>query len=81
MKKNNIDSLIEYKMVKLTFDEADFILINIKQLIENPKTVEQKNIAESIRDRILADYDKRIERSDGKTQVIKDHLSKLKETL
>tara|TARA_R110000824_G_scaffold242352_3_gene431045 strand:- start:442 stop:651 length:210 start_codon:yes stop_codon:yes gene_type:complete len=68
-------------MTKLSFPEADFILINITKLIVMSADSTERTIAENIRDKILDDYDNRISRSKKRTQNLKDHLEILKDKI
>ena len=68
-------------MTKLSFPEADFILINISRLIALSNDEHDRITAENIRDKILDDYDNRILKSKKRTENLKDHLEILKHNI
>jgi hypothetical protein len=68
-------------MTKLNIEEADFILINIMKLMVLTNDINERTIAENIRDKILDDYDLRIKKCTDKTLSIKHHLEILKDKI
>ncbi len=68
-------------MTKLSNEEQDFILSNIAQLIAHSSTINDRTIAENIRDKILDDYEMKIRKSKSRTETLKAQLENLKNNI
>lgn len=68
-------------MVKLSYEEQDFLLVQSSRMIALSETIEERTIAENIRQKVLDEYDKRIEMSTNRTITIREHLEKLKNSI
>ena len=68
-------------MVKLCYEEQDFILLQSSRMIANAETIEERTIAENIKQKVLDEYETRIKNSTNKVKSLKEHLEKLKNNI
>ena len=68
-------------MVKLCYEEQDFLLVQSARMIALAETIEERTIAENIKQKVLDEYGKRILNSTTKTKGLKDHLEYLKNNI
>ena len=68
-------------MVKLCYEEQDFLLLQSARMIAFAETIEERTIAENIKQKVLDEYGKRILMSTTRTKGLTDHLEYLKNNI
>lgn len=68
-------------MVKLCYEEQDFILIQSSRMIALAETIEERTIAENIKQKVLDEYETRIKNSTNKIKKLREHLENLKNNI
>tara|TARA_R110001592_G_scaffold91224_2_gene267297 strand:+ start:459 stop:668 length:210 start_codon:yes stop_codon:yes gene_type:complete len=68
-------------MVKLCYEEQDFLLLQSARMIALAETLEERTIAENIKQKVLDEYLTRIHNSTNRTKGLTDHLEYLKNNI